>query len=95
MDPTSLLLFVLFALVLFTMYIAIRRQWGPPLGVATLGVVGNIVIMTLNGLARGSTIYQAAAAGLLVGGLFSIGVLAMAYYFTTNEQRARTKPPLE
>ncbi len=89
MNPTSLLLFVLFALLLFAMYIAIRRRWGPTLLVATLGVIGSIAVMTLNGLARSSTIYQALVAGLLVGGLFSIGILAMAYYFMTNEQRAK------
>lgn len=89
----SLLLFVLFALVLFGMYIAIRRHWGPPLMVATLGVISSVVVMTLNGLARRSTFYQSVVAGLLVGGLFSIGVLAIAYYFATNEQRK--KPPVE
>ena len=96
-NPTSLLLFILFALLLFAMYVAIRRRWGPPIVVAALGIVSSIVVMTLNGLARQSTLNQALAAGLLVGGLFSIGVLAMAYYFTTNEQRAKTpseSPPL-
>ena len=90
MNPASLLLFVLFALLLFAMYIAIRRHWGPPIVVAALGVVSSIVVMTLNGLARRSPLNQALAAGLLVGGLFSIGVLAMATYFTTNEQRKKT-----
>jgi FlaA1/EpsC-like NDP-sugar epimerase len=96
MNLTSLLLFVLFALVLFGMYVAIRRHWGPPLVVAALGVISSVVVMTLSGLARRSTLYQSVVAGLLVGGLFSIGVLAMAYYFSTNEQRKKptTEPEL-
>ncbi len=87
-NSTALLLFMLFALILVSMYIAVRRHWGPPLLVATVGVVSSVIVMTLSALARESTIYQALGAGLLVGGLFSIGVLAMAYYFLTNERRS-------
>ena len=46
-------------------------------------------VMTLIGLAQGNSIYQAIFAGLLIGGLFSGGVLAMAAYFQGNEQRSK------
>ena len=93
--PSALLLFLLFAVILFVMYIAVRRRWGPPVLAGALGFVACIVVMTLNSLAQGNDIYRAIFSGLLVGGLFSIGVLAMAWYFMTNEQRKQRLPPLE
>lgn len=86
-NPTAWLLFIVFGATLFGMYIAIRRRWGSPVLTAGIGVAASIVIMTLLGLAQNNTVYQALFAGLLVGGLFSGGTLAMAYYFHVNEQR--------
>ena len=86
-SPTAWLLFAVFGLVLFLMYVGIRRRWASPLLVAVVGVLGSIIIMTLTGLAQGNTIYQAIFAGFLVGGLFSIGTLAIASYFYNNERR--------
>ncbi|MEO8396691.1 MAG: hypothetical protein ABI700_27105 [Chloroflexota bacterium] len=87
MQPTAIALFVVFGLILFAMYIAIRRRFASPVIISAIGVFANIVVMTLIGLAQGDTIYQAIFAGLLIGGLFSGGVLAMAVYFQNNEQR--------
>jgi Na+/H+-translocating membrane pyrophosphatase len=86
-NPTAWLLFVVFGVILFVMYIAIRRRWGSPILSGGLGVIASIVVMTLLGLAQNNTTIQAIVAGLLVGGLFSGGTLAMAYYFHVNEQR--------
>ncbi|MEP7293332.1 MAG: hypothetical protein ABI835_16230 [Chloroflexota bacterium] len=88
----AVLLFILFALILFSTYIAIRRHWGSPLLVAPLGIIASIVVVTLSALARSSSLSQAIFSGLLVGGMFSIGVVAMAYYFSVNEQRRQQAP---
>ena len=87
MQPTAIALFAVFGVILFAMYIAIRRHFASPVIIAAIGVFANIVVMTMIGLAQGDTIYQAIFAGLLIGGLFSGGVLAMAVYFQGNEQR--------
>lgn len=94
-NPTSWFLFAVFGLVLFVTYIAIRRRWASPTLVAALGVLGSIVIMTLVALTEGNIIYQAVFVGLLVGGLFSIGTLAMAWYFASSETRQASIPPDE
>jgi hypothetical protein len=86
-NPTAWLLFAVFGVILFAMYIGIRRRWGSPILVGGLGVIASVVVMTLLGMAQGNTTYQALFAGILVGGIFSGGTLVMAYYFHTNEQR--------
>jgi Na+/H+-translocating membrane pyrophosphatase len=86
-NPTAIALFVVFALILFAMYIAIRRRLAAPVIIAAIGVFASIVVMTLIGLAQGNSVYQAIFVGLLIGGLFSGGTLAMAVYFQTNERR--------
>lgn len=88
-NPVAWLLFLLFGLILLITYVAVRRRWASPVLVGTFGIVGSVVVMTLTGLAQNNTIYQALFTGLLVGGLFSIGILAMAWYFASNEQRQR------
>jgi Na+/H+-translocating membrane pyrophosphatase len=89
LSPTALALFVVFGLILFGMYIAIRRRFASPVVISAIGVFANIIVMTLIGLAQGNTIYQAIFAGLLIGGLFSGGVLAMAAYFQGNETKRK------
>src|SRR5690606_23597396 len=74
-NPTSLLFFALFGIILFVMYIAVRRRWASPLVIAAIGVVASIVVITLMSLSEGNHIYQALFVGLLVGGLFSAGTL--------------------
>jgi len=86
-NPTALTLFFVFAVILFAMYIAIRRRFASPVLIAAIGVFASVIVMTMIGLAQGDTIYQAIFVGILVGGLFSGGTLAMAVYFHMNEQR--------
>ncbi len=90
-NPVAWLLFLLFGVILLVTYMAIRRRWASPLLVAALGIIGSVIAMTLTGLAQDNTIYQALFTGLLVGGLFSIGILAMAWYFTSNERRQQAE----
>ncbi len=81
------LLFLLFGAILFVMYVAIRRRWISPILAAAAGVLASIIVMTLTGLAQGNILLHAIFTGLLVGGLFSGGTLAMAFYFQRQEGR--------
>jgi hypothetical protein len=89
MQGSAFIFFALFALVLAGMYLAIRRQWAAPGLVAGGGVVLSIIFMTLMSLAQGNAVLQALLVGILVGGLFSGATLAIAWYFHSNELRAR------
>lgn len=86
-NTTSWLFFIIFALVLVVMYLGVRRRWLSPALIAAVGVLINIVMVTLFGLAQGNPLPQAVAAGFIVGGLFSAATLAVAYYFQRAEAR--------
>jgi hypothetical protein len=92
-STASWIFFAAFGIVLIAMYLAIRRRWAAPTLVAALGVFASILLITLMSLAQGNVIYQAIFVGLLVGGLFSAGTLAMAWYFTSHDQRAAPLAP--
>ena len=49
-NPTAILLFVVFGLILLVMYIAIRRHFAAPLIIAAIGVFASLIDMTLIGL---------------------------------------------
>ncbi len=89
-NPVAILLFLLFGLILLITYVAIRRRWASPVLIAVFGILGSVIVMTLTGLAQNTTLYQALFTGLIVGGLFSVGILAMAWYFSSNERRQQT-----
>ncbi len=89
MQGLAWVFFVLFALVLAGMYLAIRRAWAAPGLVAGVGVVLNIILMTLISLAQDNFAIQAIIVGILLGGLFSGATLAVAWYFHSSEMRAR------
>ena len=84
-SPIGLILYILFVLVLVGAYLGIRREWAPPAAIAAVCVVASFIIIMLISLTQGNSIYQAIFAGLLVGGLFSGGILGMAWYFHKNE----------
>jgi Na+/H+-translocating membrane pyrophosphatase len=86
-NTSGLILYFLFVLVLVAAYLGIRRQWAPPAAIAAVCVVASFILMMLISLAQGNSIYQAIFVGLLVGGLFSSGILGMAWYFHRNELR--------
>lgn len=87
MSGIAVVLYLAFALVQVGVYLSIRRRWASPLVTATAGVFASIMLMLLVGLAQGNSVFQAAFAALIVGGLFSGGVLAMAWYFHSSEVR--------
>jgi len=89
MQGSAFIFFALFAIVLAAMYIAIRREWAAPGMVAGAGVILSIITMTLVSIMQGNSVIQAVIVGILVGGLFSGATLAIAWYFHSNERRAR------
>jgi len=89
MQGTAIIFFALFAIVLAGMYIGIRRQWAAPGMIAGAGVLASIILMVLVSLSQGNPVVQAVLVGILVGGLFSGATLAVAWYFHSNEMRAR------
>ena len=89
MQGSALIFYVIFAVILVITYMAIRREWAAPGLVAGAGMIGSIVAMMLVSLAQGNSIIQAIIVGLLVGGIFAGATLAVAWYFHSNELRAR------
>lgn len=87
------ILYLLFAVILAGMYLAIRRQWAPPGVVAGLGIVTSIACMILISLSQGNMAVQAVIVGILMGLLFSLATLAAAWYFHTKDLRARGIAP--
>jgi ABC-type uncharacterized transport system permease subunit len=83
------MIFVVFALMLAGIYLSIRRQWFSPGLTAGVGVVLSMILMTLFSLAQNNVPIQAIIVGILLGGLFSGATLAAAWYFHSNEMRAR------
>jgi hypothetical protein len=82
-------IFVVFAVMLAGIYLSIRRQWFAPGLTAAIGVILSMVLMTLFSLAQNNVPVQAIIVGILLGGLFSGATLAAAWYFHSNEMRAR------
>jgi len=89
MQGSALLLFVIFALVLAGMYLSIRRGWFAPGATAAIGVVLSMIIMVMISLAQNNLPIQAVIVGVILGGIFSGVTLAAAWYFHSQELRAR------
>ena len=89
MQSSALLLFVVFALVLASMYLSIRRAWFSPGATAAVGVILSMIVMVLISLAQNNLPIQAVIVGVIIGGVFSGVTLAAAWYFHSQEIRAR------
>lgn len=85
MQGMAWVFFILLAVVLLGSYLAIRREWLPPLLTASLSIVLSIILMILVALGQQNSPLQAVVVGILVGGIFSGATLAVAWYFHTNE----------
>lgn len=79
------LFFILFALTLFSIYIAIRRQLAAPGVIGALGMIGSIVFMTLYLLTSEIVLIQGIIFGVIIGILFAGATFAMAFYFLKQE----------
>ena len=84
-NTTGLLLYLLFAVVLAASYLGIRRQWARPAAIAAGSVVASFITMLMISLSQGNSIYHAIFVALVIGGLCSTGILAMAWYFHRKE----------
>lgn len=89
MQGMAWIFFILLALALLLAYLAIRREWFPPLWVALATVVASIVLMVLTSLGQGNSPIQAVVVGIVVGGMFSGATLGIAWYFHSHELQQR------
>ncbi|MDZ4765576.1 MAG: hypothetical protein SGI73_13580 [Chloroflexota bacterium] len=89
---SGMLFFLLFGIVQIVMYVIVRRRLLPPLIIALIGVIASIVSIFFMAREQGNNVYQAAFAGIIVGGLLSAGTLGMAIYFLNSERRALSDP---
>lgn len=93
MQSGALILFAVFALVLVSIYLSIRRAWFPPGITAAVGVILSMILMVMISLAQQNSLLQAVVVGVLLGGVFSGATLAAAWYFHGQELRARYQNP--
>jgi RsiW-degrading membrane proteinase PrsW (M82 family) len=87
-NGSGMIFFIIFAIALTAMYIALRREWFGPAVTTLVGTITAIAAMTL--ALKGDPDVgnlQALIFGFLIGTLFSGAILAVAYYFHSNELR--------
>lgn len=84
------LFFILFALTLLGIYIAIRRQLAAPGVIGALGMIGSIIFMTLYLLTSEIVLIQGVIFGVIIGVLFAGATFAMAFYFLKQEQNSKS-----
>lgn len=93
MTATALLFFALFAVIIVTMYLALRRGWGKPSRVGAIGMVGSIITMTLVMASEPDvSLTRALVMGVLVGAGISGATLIMGWYFQRSEHRRQDQP---
>jgi len=81
--------FIIFAAIQVVAYLAIRREWARPATVAIISVIASIVAMTLVSAGQNNSLFQVIVVGIVVGSMVSSATLAIAWYFHSNELRAR------
>lgn len=84
----GIIFFFLFALVLVGMYVAVRRQLASPGMIAGVGMLGSVISMTLYLLSRNASIIHGLVFGIILGAVFCLATLAIAWYFQSSEMRA-------
>jgi hypothetical protein len=89
MQGIAWVFFMLMALVLVFIYLAIRREWLAPGLTAGGGVVLTIVLMVLTALGQGNGALQAIVVGIVVGGIFSGSTVGIAWYFQNQDLQRR------
>jgi F0F1-type ATP synthase assembly protein I len=86
------ILLALFAITLFVLYIAVRRAWGQPLYLGSIGVILCAVFVMLFALIHEKTsTAQALLAGFVVGIAFPVVVVIIAVFFRTNQPAANVR----
>jgi hypothetical protein len=79
------LFFFLFAVTLFVMYIAVRRELAPLGLIAALGTVSSIITMMLYLLSLVDVAIQGVLFGIVIGLVMSIATLSLAWYYRNQE----------
>ncbi len=89
MSGTGMIFFMIFAVALTGMYVAVRRQWVNPAIAAGVGSLTSIIAMVLHlGSDPEVSNLRALFFGLLIGSVFSVATLSVAWYFHSSELRA-------
>jgi len=86
-NPGSLIFLVLFAVITFLVYLAVRRGWLTLTVGGVIGGIANCTFFALYSLAQNNGIVRALVVGLVVGLLFTGATVIMAAYFRQNEIR--------
>lgn len=81
--------FIIFAAIQVAAYLAIRREWARPAAVAITSVIASIIAMTFVSAGQNNGLFQVIVVGIVVGSVVSSATLAIAWYFHSNELRAR------
>jgi hypothetical protein len=81
--------FIIFAAIQVAAYLAIRREWARPATVAITSVIASIIAMTLVSAGQNNSLFQVIVVGIIIGSVISSATLAIAWYFHSNELRAR------
>ncbi len=85
MNAIGWFLYVVFAMVLVSSYIVIRRGLAPTGLVATGTIIINVLLVMGISLAQGNHPVQAIIVGLLIGSVISALAVAAAAFFRANE----------
>ncbi|GAB4337186.1 MAG: hypothetical protein Kow00117_19390 [Phototrophicales bacterium] len=83
--------FFLFGICLLGMYVAVRRQLAPLGFIAAGGMFSSILFMTLFLLTRVDVPVQAILFGIIIGAVFAISTLGIAWYFHQQENKTAQK----
>jgi hypothetical protein len=87
-NPLSFVFFVLFAIILVWMYLAVRRRWMSNGFILGAGIAGSIITMLLMSVAQGNEVLHAVVNGVLIGTVFSLVTFGIASFFSRREERA-------
>jgi hypothetical protein len=90
MPVISYVFFAAFALIIMATYIAVRRGLGNIRVVAAVCMIGSVITMMLSQVARvgiGGNPVAAGLIGAVLGALGGAAVLALAWYFHSQELR--------
>jgi hypothetical protein len=86
-SPLLLIFFVLFALIIVWMYLAVRRAWTSPGFILGAGTAGTIITTLLMSISQGNQALHAVVNGIVVGAIFSLATFGIATYFSRRERK--------
>lgn len=88
MQPTALIFFFAFTLVIVVMYLALRRAWASPTIIGGVGILAAVITMTLTLMSQPNVSpQQGIILGVGIGLAFGVAVLAVAWYFQSSQTR--------